>query len=103
VISELSLVVATAEFSTVFPDVKSKFSTFSGTVSLEQDGEVVLRYLLSWELMAPAPNQVVQYRSFQTRASVRLRTGEAVQILNCDTFACRVSVTRLSDQKGKDK
>jgi hypothetical protein len=109
VVSELALVVATTEFSTIFPSVKSNVESFGGSLSLEQGGDIVLRYVLTGELLVSAPNQgapnqgPVQYRSLQTRASVRLRPGESVQILKCDTHACRISITRLSDQKGKEK
>jgi hypothetical protein len=104
VISELSLVVATAEFSTTFPDARANIATFLGTLSLEEGGDVLLRYTLNAEIAAPAPNQEpVQSRTLQTRASVRLHFGEAVQIFKCGDRGCRLSISRLSEQKPKGK
>jgi hypothetical protein len=96
VAAELSVVIATADFSASFPDAKPAVNVFSGTVSLETNGSVVVRYTLSLEIPIRPFGPNPQSKSSVTQSSARLLLGQPVQILKTDTRTYLLSITKAS-------
>ncbi len=103
VVTEMALVVATADFAISFPDVKLVMTHFTGTLVPEESGSVLIRYTIASEIPVPAGQNQVQYKTTSMQASVRLRPGEPIQILKSDTRSCRLSVERLAAPPAKSK
>lgn len=103
VVTEMALVVATAEFAISFPDVKSVLTNFTGTLIPEESGSVLVRYTIASEIPVSVGQNQIQYKTTSMQASVRLRPGEPVQILKSDTRSCRLSVERLAAPPAKTK
>ena len=74
--TELSLVVASADFKTDFPDAQSNVSSFVGTITPEDEKTVSIRYALGGQIAVSVPPGNIQYRSITTQATVRLKLGE---------------------------
>ncbi len=101
--SELSLVVASADFKTDFPDTQSNINSFVGTLTPEEGDTVSIRYTLGGQLAVSVSPGNVQYRTIATQTTVRLKLGEPVQILKSDARTCTLRISRLSDQQAKGK
>ena len=122
--TELSLVVATADFSTdaVHPiDAKETVTmpaslTFTGSISVQEDGSVLIRYLLSYEVAIPTnmqttksangeqvTNSSIQFKRSSTQASAKLRLSEPIQILKSGTRTYRLTISRLTDKPSKSQ
>ena len=101
--SELSLVVASADFKTDFPDAQSNIRTFVGTLTPEDGDAVSIRYALGGQIAVSDSHSNVEYKTVTTQATVRLKLGEPVQILKSDARTCTLSVSRLSGHPAKDK
>ena len=123
-ITELSLVVATADFATDFihpigaqATVTVPTSlTFTGTLSVQEDGSVLIRYTLSCEVAVPTNTQTtkspngeqvtnssIQYKRSSTQASAKLRLNEPLQILKSGTRTYRLTVSRIPDKAPKSQ
>ena len=103
VVTEMALVVATADFAISFPDPKSVMTNFTGTLTQEENGSVLIRYTIASEIPVSVGQNQVQFKSTSMQASVRLRPGEPVQILKADTRSCRLSIERLVAPATKGK
>jgi len=101
--TEMSLVVASAEFSTSFPDSQSNVTSFHGTLTPEDGGTISIKYILTGEIAVSVSPGSVQYKSIATQTTVRLKLGDPVQILKSGTQTCTLSVSRLSDQHAQGK
>lgn len=98
VAAELALLIATAEFSASFPDAKPAVNSFSGTVSLENNGSAVVRYTLNVEISIRPFGPNPQSKSSVTQSSVRLLLGQPVQILKTDARTYQLTMTKASSQ-----
>ncbi|HEY8962791.1 MAG TPA: hypothetical protein VIM57_11365 [Luteolibacter sp.] len=94
---EVSLVVAAVQFNT---SLGEHGLTFSGNVSLDESGGIVVAYALGWETPVTTGNST-QYKSSATQGSVRLKLGEEVQIIRAGTRTARLSVKSLEASKTK--
>lgn len=109
-VNELSIVVATAQFTAAAIDPAE---TISGTLTVQEDGTVLIRYSLSAQIAVSSQNgQIVtpenpatsvQYRNHSVRSSVRLRAGEPVVILKDGTHTYQLALHKLADGVKKDK
>ena len=97
---ELSLVVATEQFSTntVEPSL-----TFAGTIEPLADEAILVRYTLGIEsaLQVPGGPPGLQYRTANVQASVRLHPGESIQIFKSGTRTYELSVELLAAEGKK--
>ena len=97
-ISELGIVVAGSEFSTKVPD-----TSFNGTLTQEEDGSFILRYTLGVGSGQGSEKSSFRPGSFaNSSAVVRLRLGEAVPILKSDGQTFKVTLSRLSQKRGRE-
>ena len=123
-LAELSLVVATTDFTTDFIHPIGALATvtvptnltFTGTLSVQEDGSVLVRYALSCEVAVPTNTQTtkspngeqvtsssIQYKRSSTQASAKLRLNESLQILKSGTRTYRLTVSRISDKAPKSQ
>ena len=100
--TEMSIVVCSSKFSSTFADAKSNVTAFSGTLTPEQGGTILIDYGLSGNVAA-SERQTMTYKNVVTQASVRLKLGEPVEFLKTDSRICTLTVSRPSDQQPKGK
>ncbi|MHA3772436.1 hypothetical protein ACXR0O_12955 [Verrucomicrobiota bacterium sgz303538] len=106
-VSDLSIVVATPEFRI---DAAQPAITFSGSLTPQEDGSVLVRYTVGSEIAvttqtetgqlpgagAPVQNTSVQYKTSAAQASVKLRLDQPLQILKSGSRTFRLTVSRLA-------
>jgi len=107
-VTEYSIVVATLNFSTTFPDSRQNTIGFQGTLVADEGGSVLLSYVLNSEVAMQSPaqgtpvvGQPVQFRNYSTQSSVRLQPGDNVVVVKNDTRTCKLALARVADTKGK--
>ena len=109
--NELSLVVASPEFAaeTIEPSM-----AFSGTITPEEGGSVLIRYSLAATAAIPCQTMTsispsgkpvtstsIQYKTSNAHATARLQIGEPLQILKSGGCVYLLSISRL--EKGAEK
>ena len=95
---EVSVVVASTRFSASLGDPSL---TFSGLVTVEDSGSIIIAYALGWDTPVPAGKDTVQFRSSSTQGSVRLKLGEEIQIIRAGPRVARLSIKKLEATKPK--
>ena len=95
---EVSVVVASTQF---VASLGEQNLNFSGTLSIEEAGGIVVAYQLGWQTPVPAGNNSIQYQTSSTQGSVRLKLGEEVQIIRAGTRTAKISIKKLEASKPK--
>ena len=96
---EVSVVVASTQFTASLSDPSL---TFSGSVTVEDSGSIIIAYSLGWETPIPVGDgKSVQFRPSSTRGSVRLKLGEEIQIIRAGPRIARLSIKKLEPSKPK--
>lgn len=95
---EVTLIVASSQFKAV---VTEKNLNFSGTLTVEESGGLLIGYAIGWETPYPAGGGNVQFRTSSMTGSVRLKSGEEVQILRAGTHTTRLSIREVEPAKAK--
>lgn len=95
---EVSVVVASTRFEA---SLGSPALNFSGTVTVEESGKVIIAYLLGWETPVVDGDKVVQFRPASTQGSVRLGVGEEIQIIRAGPRVARLSIKKLEPTKSR--
>ena len=95
---EVSVVVASPQF---LANLAEHHLDFTGTVTVEESGAMVIAYSLGWQTPGPAFNGVVQYQPSTAHGSVRLKLGEEVQIIRAGTRMARLGIRKLDASKPK--
>jgi hypothetical protein len=93
---EISVVIASSQFNATLGEQNLNFS---GTVTVEESGSIVIAYGLGWQTPVPSGSGSTQYQSSSTQGSVRLKLGEEVQIIRAGTRTARLSIKRLEPAK----
>lgn len=93
---EVSVVVASTQFNA---SLGEQNLTFSGFVTIEDSGSMLIAYALGWQTQAPTDNNNVRYQSSEAQGSVRLKPGEEVQIIRAGTRTARLSIKKLEMTK----
>jgi len=96
---ELSVVVASAQFSAMFSE---QGLGFGGHVKVEDSGSILVTYSLDWQTPVGGAGGT-QYLPSRMQGSVRLKLGEEVQIIRAGTRSARLSIQKLDAVKGKGK
>jgi hypothetical protein len=106
---EVSVVVASTEFNASMSELNL---TFSGNVTVDEAGSILIAYALSWQTqivtsnnndptpMAPGTGNI-RYQSSEAQGSVRLKLGEEAQIIRAGTRTARLSIKKLEMTKAK--
>lgn len=107
---EVALVVASPEFTA---SLSEQDLTFSGTLSLAEEGVAIVAYSLAWSkpvTVTPAgvsgepqglrPSNI-QYQSSSSKGSVRLTMGEEVQILRAGSRIAVLGIQKLTPAKAQ--
>lgn len=95
---EVSVVIASSQFSATLGEQNLNFS---GTVTVEDSGGIVIAYGLGWQTNAPTGGGPMQYLQSTTQGSVRLKLGEEVQIIKAGARTARLSIKKLEPAKSK--
>lgn len=96
---EVSVVVASTRFEA---SLGNPALNFSGTVTVEESGKIVIAYGLGWETpILDANGKAVQFRASSTQGSVRLGVGEEIQIIRAGPRVARLSIKKLEPAKSK--
>jgi hypothetical protein len=95
---EVTLVVASPQFKAVVTD---KNLNFSGTLAVEESGELMIGYAIGWETPFSGAGGNVQFRTSSMTGSVRLKAGDEVQILRAGTHATRLAIRKVEPAKAK--
>lgn len=95
---ELSVVVVSRRFSASLADPSL---TFSGVVTLEDSGNIIIAYTLHWATPVAAGKNDVASRSASTEGSVRLKPGEEIQIIRAGPHVARLSIKKLEATRAK--
>jgi hypothetical protein len=95
---EVSVVVASRQFATQISDPPAL--VFSGTLTLEDGGALVVAYVLNWETVI-LNGTSTQFKPSSTQGSVRLKPGEEIQILRAGNLSARLSIKQLEASKPK--
>ena len=88
---ELSVVVSSTRFTAQLGDPAL---SFSGTVTLDDSGNLSVSYALGWETMITV-NSGVQFKPTSIQGSVRIKPGEEVQIIRAKNRTARLQVKKL--------
>lgn len=97
--AELAIVIASPFFQATL-DEPSPSLSFGGNVTVAEDGRVLVSYALGWKTkMRAGDGEPYTYSS--TQSSVRLKSGEEVQILRAGTQTARLSVKKLEAGRPK--
>ena len=94
---ELSVVVASAQFTAMFGE---QSLGFSGHVNVEESGGIMVTYSLDWQTPVGGAG-AKQYVPSRMQGSVRLKLGEEVQIIRAGTRSARLSIQKLDAVKVK--
>jgi len=95
--TELSLLVSGNNFSTSFPASPDTFANFTGTVSKQEGGIVVLKYMLGAEVRLPAEAGQIQTKTISFSATVRLQPGKSVEIMKLNGAAAELKLTKAGE------
>jgi len=100
VTTELSLVVATADFIVTAGDPRI---SFSGRIAPDDQGNnILIRYSLGTSVAVQNGNST-EYRDSTAQASVKVRLGEPIQILKSGTQTYKLTISRLPAETHKSK
>jgi hypothetical protein len=90
---EISVVVASTQFNSTLGE---QGLSFSGTVAVEDAGSILVTYYLGWqsEVRVGGGNNI-QYQPSSAQGSVRLKPGEAVEIIRAGNRAARLVIKKL--------
>jgi hypothetical protein len=113
-VTELSLVVASADFKA---EVADPVITFTGTLTPDDKEGILMSYGLGTQVAVPsqvlttqppsgAPvttSSSIQYRSSSVQATVKVRVGEPLNILKSGTRSYKLTISRLSEGTHKNK
>lgn len=94
---EVSVVTASQLFSA---SLAEQNLSFTGVLSVEDSGGIIIDYTLGWQSTVRDGNNA-QIQQSSTRASVRLKLGEEVQIIRAGSRAARLSIKKLEASKPK--
>ncbi len=97
---DVSVVAASNQFSVSFGEQNL---SFSGYLSVDEDGTLFVSYSLGWEAQIAGGNNnnAVRYQSSSAGGSVRLKPGEEIQILQVGSRVARLSILKLEATKAK--
>ena len=96
---EVSVVVASPQFGASLGDQNL---SFTGSVTVEDTGSLVIAYSVGWETPSPgAPVGLGQPRGTTMQGSIRLNSGEEVQIFRAGPRIARLSLKKLEPAKAK--
>ena len=115
-VTEVAFTVATEAFSVSVPgsaDLKVPTVTFSGTMTRDEGGRMLVRFGLGMEVAFPAVkgaegaalagNNAVQFKSLTTQGSVWLKVGEWNEILKAGGQTWRLSLEKLAGEPARGK
>lgn len=95
---EVSVVVASTRFTASLGDPSL---TFSGSVTVDDSGSIMIAYALGWETPIPSGKDTIQFRPSSTQGSVRLKVGEEIQIIRAGSRVARLTIKKLEPSKPK--
>ncbi|MGB8168367.1 MAG: hypothetical protein WCF18_12790 [Chthoniobacteraceae bacterium] len=98
---EVAVVVASSQFTASLDSLGIHNLAFTGTVTVEESGSIVIAYGLGWQTPSTTDNGNIQFHQSNTQGSVRLKLGEEVQIIRAGSRTARLAITKLEPPKSK--
>lgn len=95
---EVFVVVASSQFNA---SLGEQNLAFSGSVTVEDAGSLVIAYSLGWETQITGAGGSIQSRTSSTQGSVRLKLDEEIQIIRAGSRTARLSIKKLEPAKPK--
>ncbi len=102
-LGDLSVVSGAREFSAVCLQRNSTQLQFKGSLQPEEDGSVVVSYVLETQLQISAVGEAGQNQTMNANGSVRLRLGETVPVLTSNGIIYQLAIVKTAGKEAAPK